>query len=124
MNAPTVIDIAARALHDLTLAHHHIEDGRPPVGENRYKAWEDLPDSARRSNRWLAQKALNSESFGEYYGWTTLAERQMGHEVPDTSSDTERTRGARAQYYLLQHLLHIDGATLSVEPEPARSGDA
>lgn len=106
------LDIAARALHDLTLASCHIQDGRPPFDEGRYKPWEELPEASRRSSRWLAAKALASETFSEFYDWTTLIERQYGHEYPAADSDTERTRGARAQYYLVQHLLRIEGAAL------------
>ncbi|MFJ8677223.1 hypothetical protein [Streptomyces sp. NPDC093589] len=110
MNTPAALDIAARTLHDFTLAHLHIQDGVPPLEDGRYKPWDEATESARRSRVWLAQKALDLATFDEFYQWTTLAERQMGHEVPDASSDTERTRGARAQYYLVQHLLRIDEA--------------
>ncbi|MFI7096846.1 hypothetical protein [Streptomyces lydicus] len=113
MKTPLAIEIAAEALHDFELAHHHIQEGRPPLEDGRYKSWAAMPESARRSNRWLAQKALSSDTFEEFYGWTTLAERQMGHEVPEAGSDTERTRGARAQYFLLQHLLRIDEAAIA-----------
>lgn len=109
---PTALDVAARALHDFGMSHHHIHEGRDPLEGGRYSTWEDTTEQTRRSTRWIAQKALESATFDDFYAWLTLTERMTGQVVPDASSDTERTRGARAQYYLIQHLLRIDDAAL------------
>lgn len=108
----TALEVAARMLHELTLSHHHIEDGHPPLDGGRYQAWQDLSEPSRRAYRWKAQKAVESPTFEDFYGWMTLAERMSKQDVPGPSGDTERTRGHRAEYYLIQHLLRIDDAVL------------
>ncbi|MFK8851250.1 hypothetical protein [Streptomyces sp. Ac-502] len=112
MSTPEALEVVARALHAFTLAHHHIQDGRSPLDDGRFKTWDQLPEQGRRAARWKAQKASESVTFADFYAWTTLAERQMGHDVPAADSDTERTRGARAEYYLAQHLMRIDAGAL------------
>ncbi|MEU5742068.1 hypothetical protein ABZ784_29255 [Streptomyces tendae] len=67
-------------------------------------SWSDLPEPARRSYRVLAQKAAESATFDDFYAFTTLAERLAGLSYPDASHNTERTRGARAQYHLVKFL--------------------
>ncbi|MFH9425962.1 hypothetical protein [Streptomyces sp. NPDC017529] len=112
MSTHEALEVVARTLHVFTLAHHHIQDGRPPLDDGRFKTWDQLPEGARRATRWKAQKASELATFAAFYAWTTFIERQMGQDVPAADSNTERTRGTRAEYYLVQHLMRIDSGAL------------
>jgi hypothetical protein len=106
----SVLEVAAQVLHSLTTAHHAIDaPDRPQI------SWNDLDEPTRRSYRILAQKAAEASSFEDFYAFTTLAESLAGLAYPDAEEDTERTRGARAQYYLVQHLTCIESGPLSSE---------
>ncbi|MFJ6069054.1 hypothetical protein ACIQHU_39195 [Streptomyces tendae] len=93
------MEIAAQSLHHMAEAHT-----RATTPDTLLPAWNDIPEPARRSYRVLAQKAAESATFDDFYAFTTLAERLAGLSYPDASHDTERTRGARAQYHLVKFL--------------------
>ena len=103
-------EAAARALHHLTVLHYSISAPGSPV-----TGWDDLSDQAKHSYRSLAEKASEAPTFEEFYAFTTLTERLMGRDYPDAADDTERTRGARAQYYLVQHLTRVEFPLFSGE---------
>ncbi|MFC7794652.1 hypothetical protein [Streptomyces cinereoruber] len=111
------LEVAARALHEGTLlAFLHIQNGNT----DGYPSWEDSTEGARQATIAKVRKALESPTFDDYYAWLTLPERLLGDsgfiathgQPPAADDDTERTRGHRAEYYLIQHLLRIDDAAL------------
>lgn len=114
--SPEAIEIAARALHEGTLLPFlHIQNG----STSGYSTWENLGEGGRRSTITKVRKALEAPTFDDYYAWLTLPERLAGSgfvavhgQPPAADADTERTRGHRAEYYLIQHLLRIDDAAL------------
>ncbi|MFF6866645.1 hypothetical protein [Streptomyces ardesiacus] len=93
------MEIAAQSLHHMAEAHT-----RATTSDASLPSWNDLTEPARRSYRVLAQKAAEAATFDNFYAFTTLAERLAGLSYPDASHDTERTRGARAQYHLVKFL--------------------
>jgi hypothetical protein len=118
-SAPTSIDsameAAAQALHSLTEAHYSVT-----MPDARTSPWSDLSEQARRSYLGLAQKASEADSFEDFYAFTTMAERLAGLEYPAAEEDTERSRGAKAQYHLVQHLTRIEREPI---PSEARTSD-
>ncbi|MFE4915808.1 hypothetical protein ACFRCX_30350 [Streptomyces sp. NPDC056652] len=106
------LDVAAKSLHDFSLARHHAAEGRPPEA-GRYPDWHHLSEGCLRSYRWKAQKAFEAETFEGYYEWMTMAERMAGLDVPAPDSDTERVRGHQVEYHIVQHLLTIRDGVLS-----------
>jgi hypothetical protein len=123
-NPHAPLELAARALHEaVILPFHHIQEGQDPVDSGRYRNWFDLPEEGREVYRRKARKAAESATFAEYYDWVTLAERLAPEDSlyvakngrpPAHDEDTERTRGHRAEYYLVQHLLRVEDPA----PEP------
>ena len=111
------VTMAARAMYEATMRPFlHIQSGRP-AGE----PWEQLTEQHQRTYLWKVRKALESETFADYYAWMTLPERMLGpgsgfeaeHGCPPVADeDTERTRGHRAEYHLIQHLLRVDDRAL------------
>ncbi|MFH8581625.1 hypothetical protein [Streptomyces zaomyceticus] len=119
-NVPTAaLEVAARALHEGTLLPFlHIQNGNT----TGYRSWEDSTEGDRRATMAKVRKALDSPTFDDYYDWLTLPERIAGPgyiarygQPPTASDDTERTRGHRAEYYLVHHLLRADDAALLTE---------
>ncbi|MFD3336049.1 hypothetical protein ACFWV1_25895 [Streptomyces sp. NPDC058700] len=117
------LEVAARALHGSTLLGFlQIQNGNT-VG---FRSWEDSTEASRQATIAKVRRALDSPTFDDYYAWLTLPERLAGPgymarhgQPPAASDDTERTRGHRAEYYLVHHLLRIDDAALLSE-----SGDS
>ncbi|MGW1814141.1 hypothetical protein ACWCQM_11345 [Streptomyces sp. NPDC002125] len=111
------LQMAAQAMYEATMRPFlHIQAGHP-VGE----PWDQLTEGDHNSYAWKTRKALESETFADYYAWMTLPERQLGPDSgfvaergwpPSSDEDTERTRGHRAEYYLVQHLLRVDDGVL------------
>lgn len=106
---------AARLLHGLTQAHYDV--AYPDTGQ---PSWSDLTEETRRSYRVVAQKASEADSFEDFYAFTTMAERLAGLEYPAAEEDTERSRGAKAQYHLVQHLTRIEREPI---PSEARTSE-
>ena len=102
---PDALLVAARALHEIALAHYSITMPDSPA-----TLWADLSEPSRRSYQVLAQKAAEAPTFEDFYAFTTLAEGLAGLGHPFADEDTERTRGARAQYALVRHLTSIEPA--------------
>ncbi|MFD9721009.1 hypothetical protein [Streptomyces sp. NPDC059076] len=119
---PEALNIAARALHEAAnLAFLHIQSGRDLVAAGAHRSWEDLEEGSKQPYRVKAQKALEADTFEEYYDWVTLIERLVDPgslfairygKSPAASADTERTRAHRAEFYLVHHLLRVDDAEL------------
>lgn len=114
------LKMAAQAMYEATMRPFlHLQSGRP-VGE----PWEQLSEGYRSSYLWKVRKASESETFADYYAWMTLTERvadphsafaaERG-QPPAADEDTERTRGHRAEYYLVQHLLRVEDGVLLAE---------
>jgi hypothetical protein len=111
------LKVAAQAVYEATLRPFlHIQSGHP-TGD----PWERLAEGDQNSYLWKVRKAIESETFADYYAWMTLAERLAGpnsafaverDQPPAAEEDTERTRGHRAEYYLVQHLLRVDAGAL------------
>ncbi|MFJ6238885.1 hypothetical protein ACIQH0_32940 [Streptomyces griseus] len=111
------LTVAARAMYEATMRPFlHIQSGRP-VGE----PWEQLTEHHQGTYLVKVRKALESETFADYYAFLTLPERLLGpgsafeaeHGCPpEADEDTERTRGHRAEYHLVQHLLRVDDGAL------------
>jgi len=110
------LEVAARALHEGTLLPFiHIQNGNT----TGYPSWEESTEGTRQATIVKVRKALDSPTFADYYDWLTLAERLAGPsyaerngQPPAATDDTERTRGHRAEYYLIHHLLRADEAAL------------
>lgn len=109
------LEVAARALHAFTLLHQEVShpDWAPT-------AWDDLSEQARRSSRDLAKRAAEAATFEDFYAFTTLAEKLAGWSYPAADEDTERTRGVRAQYALVQSLTRIELSDPEAEAEEQR----
>lgn len=109
------LEVAARALHAFTLSHYQLSypDG-PPT------AWDDLSEEGRQATRVLAKKAAEAATFEDFYAFTTLAQNLAGIPVPAAHDDTERTRGARAQYAIVQSLTRIEFGDTDVQADIGR----
>lgn len=111
--------MAARAMYEATMRPFlHIQSGHP-AGD----PWDQLTEQHQGTYLWKARKAIESETFADYYAWMTLPERVLGPDSafvaergcpPEPDEDTERTRGHRAEYHLVQHLLRVDDGALLV----------
>jgi hypothetical protein len=110
------LKMAAQTMYEATMRPFlHIQAGHP-VGE----PWDQLAEGDHNSYVWKTRKALESATFADYYAWMTLPEQLSPNsglgQPPAANEDTERTRGHRAEYYLVQHLLRVDeGALLAGE---------
>lgn len=111
------LEVAARALHAFTLSHYQLSypDG-PPT------AWDDLSEEGRQASRLLARKAAEAAAFEDFYAFTTLAQDLAGIPVPAAHEDTERTRGARAEYAIVQSLTRVEFNNPEVQAEIGREG--
>ncbi|MDX3232886.1 hypothetical protein [Streptomyces sp. ME19-01-6] len=93
-------EAAARMLHEAEREHGQLIYGSPMA------SWGDATEGSRRSKRSIVAKARGS--FEDFYAFMTLAERQAGIQVPSVHEDTERVRGHRMQYAIVQHFTQVE----------------
>jgi len=116
--------VAAKALYEGTFLPFDLIQW----GEARpYPAWGEMDEGAREAYVRRAQKAIEAPTFADYYAWCTLTWRtappdsafmaEQGPE-PQVDEDSEHMRGHRAEYYLVHHLLRVEGAAM-LAGEPA-----